>query len=181
MRLDHIFDVATWNRDRGNAIIHAAVDFDLEIRMLSEEKNEFYVDFDALVDSGAEPLSDIWHLHIARMADAIADFQFVYAGTVAKVSRAKMTMPDVRQAASLAQFVQNEMNIMIQLFLDLTSPYVNVNLDECLDIVIDANDKKGTEKVNGKIQKGPDWVDPITTIEKYIRSQVLVAEGEKAQ
>lgn len=175
MRLDQLISIGVWNLERGNAPLGGKVDFDLEIRMLSEEKNEFYIELDQLISGGSDLLgTDQWYKLVAKMADAIADLQFVYGGTVSKISRAVLTMPDTRQSASLQQFVQNELNLMVQIFTDMTSPYGNVNLDECLDLVIDANQKKGKDKVNGKIQKGPDWVDPVIEIEKYIREQLSI-------
>mgnify|MGYP003585073594 CR=1 FL=1 len=173
MRLDQLTSIAVWNLNRGN-INYNKVDFDLEARMLSEERVEYYTAYDAYLDSNIEDMTEEFFDIITEMVDAIADYQFVYGGTVAKISRAHNTMPDNRQIATLTSIAQNDLNIMIQILVDLVAPYGVLNLDECLDMVIEANEAKGTEKIDGKIQKGPDWVDPKVTIKNYIKDTLKI-------
>lgn len=174
MRLDQLQAIAEWNIVRHNVL--DTVDFELEARMLAEEKREFYLAHDTYMFEVSQQTVDTILDALTEMADAIADYQFVYGGTVAKISRAKTTITDMQHSAMLAHAVQNELNLMIQLFMDAIASYGQVNLDECLDYVIEANEAKGVEKVDGKIQKGPDWVDPKSKIRAYLAEQLTIAD-----
>ena len=53
--------------------------------------------------------------------------------------------------------------------LTQTLGFETYTLDKALQYVINANNAKGTKKVNGKIQKGKSWVDPKESIRCLVR------------
>jgi hypothetical protein len=92
---------------------------------------------------------------IVEMVDAWADYQFVAQGTYFKHLGS-----DVPFDFDWVRSTENYMYFTLTKQLKIEPG----TLEKCLKAVIDANNAKGTEKVNGKIQKGPDWRDPKETI-----------------
>jgi len=146
--------IIDWNRVRNGLEFTA----DLEAAMLSEEANEFF---------HASYLVDLF--------DAYCDFTFVAVGTFAKFANCKYeTMQGLRNRAyemkSLEEYIFRTLTQMeIVLRGELTNPYHLKSIrNACLRYVIQANEKKGIEKVNGKIQKGPNWTPPEDNIRMHL-------------
>lgn len=159
MRSDLKPRVVKWNRDRG---LLGSFDPALELRMLSEEANEFYM---------AESLE--------HMIAEYCDFVFVYEGTKAKYYSCKVESPS---QFSLSRERWEELSCWIQELTEsmedlLEDSYLAVKhnlyefdlvIDYAMDIVISNNGLKGTEKVDGKIVKSDKQVDPKIKIKEYL-------------
>lgn len=138
-----ILTIANWNFDRNNNNFSR----ELEERMLQEEALEF-----------KEALQDYWKATsekdkqkaIVDLIDAYCDFVFVLYG-----SEYKMLGADV--SIDLSRY-HNQSNYMLKILQSVGVQFTT--LDKSLEYVVEANGKKGTKKVNGKIQKGSDWYDP---------------------
>jgi len=145
--------VAKWNFDRNNT----SFDVELETNMLAEEAQEFkdgLVDyFNAIKGINQEAILDAK----VELVDAWADFNFVFQGTKFK---ALGTMIDFSGVEETEQYMYTLLNQDLQIN--------GAVLERALDAVIVANEAKGTQKVNGKIQKGDDWVDPKSQIRMYL-------------
>ena len=136
--------VAEWNYKRNNTNFSS----ELELRMLAEEAQEFKdglaMYFNAISDEG--------HLAaLVELVDAWADYQFVLQGSIYKY------------LGSSEPFAWDSVRVQEKYMYELLNVTLGIEattLNSCLQFVIIANNNKGTEKVNGKIQKGSDWVDP---------------------
>jgi hypothetical protein len=147
--------IAQWNYERNNTNF----DPELELRMLAEEAQEFrdgmVMYFETLKDPTL-PVADT----IVEMVDAWADYQFVMGGSVFKYlgSDRLFNWDSIRvQEKYMYHILTDDLKI---------EPYT---LRLCLQAVIDANKAKGTEKVNGKIQKGESWRDPKEAIFEILK------------
>lgn len=145
--------VAKWNFDRNNT----SFDLELEKNMLAEEAQEFkdgMVDYlNAIKGIDQEAILDAK----VEMVDAYADFAFVYQGTRFKALGTMMDFSGVDYTLDYMEMVLKDANIS------------HMVLDAAFDAVVAANEAKGTQKVNGKIQKGADWVDPKSQIRMYLQ------------
>jgi len=148
--------VAQWNYKRNNT----KFDPELETRMLAEEAQEFkdgMVQFMAL--EGQDEVGEVGEVEIiaaiVEMVDAWADYQFVMQGSIFKYLGydTKFDWDSIRtQERYMFNVLTKDCEIPAEV------------LDICLEAVIEANNAKGTKKVDGKIQKGYDWRDPKDTI-----------------
>ena len=145
-----------WNRDRG---LLDKFDPKLELKMLSEEAKEFYA---------AETL--------AHMLAEYADFLFVLDGTKAKFG---------------SQLIDSHLDIdlRVKTYGDIMewANRLRCDMDECIGsalggmyqevsglvnmarrIVIQCNNLKGTKKVDGKVVKNKEHVDPKSLIQEEL-------------
>jgi len=137
--------IVDWNDSRNELVL----DSNLEINMLTEEATEYY---DAKEFVGK--------------VDAVCDILFVGIGTLAKTSKAFHLMP--KGLFGSVDFIITDFvgraeaeGIGQEHFLEF--------LSTCMDIVIDANYNKGTEKdEDGKVIKPTDFVPPEAAIAKVI-------------
>ena len=160
--------ILKWNAKRNN------LDFNIELEanMLSEEASEFFHS-ETLVDR----------------LDAYADFVFVGVGTVYKhlASRHKYFIgiqEDFDQMSTLTEWMNTVREQMIEIISNeiLTlSPTCNYRNEEIIEeilnatveIVVDANEKKGFERdSNGKVKKGDDYVKPEKTIHTLLKEKL---------
>lgn len=160
--------IIAWNRERNNL----KFDIDLETQMLTEEAQEFYQ---------AETLVD--------RIDAWCDFIFVGTGTIIKYLAVKSKCfadqkEMVEQVDFLSSWMEHQRMQMVELLTEEVSdiwPKMHHSeedlLDEllrkCLDIVIDANEKKGTTKdENGKVIKHPDFQKPEKILDALLKKTI---------
>ena len=151
-----ILNIAKWNFDRNNTNFFR----DLEETMLQEEALEFK---DGLQDYWCAPSEHLKQTAIVDMVDAYCDFVFVLYGT-----EYKMLGADV--AIDLSRY-HNQANYMSKCLESLGIDYKTLN--KSLELVIEANSRKGTKKVKGKIQKGSDWYDPKDKIHDLMFGEAL--------
>jgi hypothetical protein len=153
--------IAQWNYERNNTNFNP----ELELRMLQEEAQEFkdglYMYFEVQKGVRLGYISDA----IVEMVDAWADYQFVMGGSVFKYlgSDRLFNWDSIRVQEKYMYHILTD-ELKIEAF----------TLRLCLQAVVDANKAKGTEKVNGKIQKGPDWVDPKEVIKGLLKESLDV-------
>lgn len=146
--------IIKWNKARNGL----AFDPNLEMRMLSEEANEFY---------HAETF--------AHKLQEYADFLFVWEGTKAKYYSQKHKGM-VNMLSGYEGFyklrmwkfsIQSEMEKLLFDKLTHTERFIYTNM--ALDAVITANEAKTSEKdENGKVIKGDNYVSPLSVIEAYL-------------
>ncbi len=136
--------IADWNMERNNLDLNSK----LEIEMIMEEVKEYY-EADTFIDR----------------LDAVADIIFVAVGTYTKATKNFHLVQD------------NYLAPLEMVLTDFVGRYevegINVEITavitEVLNIVIDANERKGTNKdENGKIIKPDDFISPEDTISDYI-------------
>lgn len=141
--------IIAWNRVRNG------LEFDpnLEIRMLSEEFNEFF-----MAETFAQRLQEF------------ADIMFVWIGTNAKYyaqRKDRFNLTDKEHWDEFIDWFEGGFTFCSELIHsemeenDIPESY----LDKVLLYVVEANEAKGIEKVNGKVVKGPDYVSPLDRIE----------------
>jgi len=144
--------VAKWNFDRNNT----SFDMELELNMLAEEAQEFkdgMIDyFNAIKGIDQEAILDAK----VELVDAYADSLFVFRGTQFKVLGTMIDFSGVQETLDYMVHILKSINIS------------DMVLDEAYNLVVEANEAKGTQKVNGKIQKGEDWFDPKHAIRKLL-------------
>lgn len=160
--------ILTWNKKRNNLNF----DIELETAMLSEEASEFF---------HAETLVD--------RLDAYADFIFVGVGTIYKhlAKRHKYFVgiqEEFDQVESLSEWMDTVREQMIELIsneimtLSPTCIYrdetiIEGILNDTVDIVVTANEKKGFERdSDGKVKKGADYVKPEKTIHAMLKGKL---------
>jgi len=147
--------IARWNYKRNNTNF----DPELELRMLSEEAQEFKDGMLMYFEGNTSDRLDA----IIEMIDAWADYQFVMQGSIFKY------------LGSDKSFDWYSIKVQEKYMYSILTDTLGLDpemLNASLQAVIDANNAKGTEKVNGKIQKGPDWVDPKATIKQFLETYV---------
>lgn len=149
--------VARWNFERDNL----GFDMELEVNMLAEEAQEFK---DGMVDYfnavGVEQLEDA----IVELVDAWADFRFVLQGT-------KFKSLGLMADFGSADQTENYMYTCLTEEFYFLSPEI---LELAFDAVVTANEEKGIAKVNGKIQKGSEWIDPKAAIRDLVSQSARV-------
>lgn len=145
-----IFD---WNMVRGK--LDRGFDLDLQTRMLTEESNEFYL---------AYKENDM-----VGMIDAYCDFIFVLRGAQASLIATYFGSDylSYRLALDIVNGATNQ-GFMILEILNKTVPIGPVELEQCLQFVIEANNAKSFDEVNGKTVKGPNWRDPKERIKALV-------------
>lgn len=144
-----IFD---WNLVRG--LLDKAFNPALQTRMLTEESREFYEAYKA---------NDM-----VGMIDAYCDFIFVLRG--AQASLIATDFGDDYGAYKIALDIVNgatNQGFMMLELLNKAVPIGPVELEKCLEFVIEANEAKPKDTVSGKIIKGTNWRDPKDRI-KYL-------------
>lgn len=137
--------IEKWNEDRG------MTDFDpqLEVRLISEETVEL-----------------LTATNLPNLLKELADLTFVGTGTMYKDK--ELVMEDYLNATfdlvSDIVYTYPEM--------ELLQEYDDQGIDiasACVSIVTEANELKGSEKdENGKVVKGPNYVNPEHTITKML-------------
>jgi len=150
--------VAQWNITRDNNNFNK----ELELRLLSEEAQEFK---DALILYVQSANKTAKTLALVDMVDAMCDFEFVLNGTKFKYLGSDKKF-DFNTQDTILEYMVNT------LVIDLDVPYGI--LTESKRAVIKANEAKGTEKVDGKVQKGDLWVDPKDTIKTLLEINDVV-------
>lgn len=149
--------IIDWNRERNGL----KLDPELEVAMLTEEANEFFMS-----------------TNLVNMLREYADFMFVWTGTKAKYLS---YYPDMRMNANC--FLDNQeqfyafekwANKVMDSMGDLVEEElaaINLNTDKhtiirkTLEAVVSANENKGTERDEcGKIAKGPNYIAPDKAI-----------------
>lgn len=159
-----ILRILQWNKKRNDLKFN----IELEAAMLSEEANEFFT-ADTLVDR----------------LDAYADFVFVGVGTIYKHLATKHKYfagieADYDQVSILTEWMQTVREQMLELIsleilsIDPKCTYKDEDiitniLNATLEIVMDANEKKGTERdEQGKVKKPEGFIKPEATIHKML-------------
>lgn len=159
--------IRNWNLTRNGLKFN----LDLETQMLSEEAREFYV---------AQTLVD--------RLDAFIDFQFVFIGTIYKFNATKhenydefaSVLDGMDTLSSWATHVMSEM--VEQLSTELMSycpallyqeAGISEILTEALEIVVSANEQKGTElDENGKVKKPKGFVKPEERLDRMLKKHL---------
>ena len=149
--------IIKWNKDRDNINL----DYDLEIKMLTEERREFW-----LADSLAHKLQEY------------CDFLFVKVGTEFKLECNLFNSINVYLANEVCILAINDLIDDYPLYhhlSDLINYEYKYRLDvdkiisDCLNIIIMANEVKPKKKdASGKIIKGENHTDPLKKIEGYL-------------
>jgi hypothetical protein len=142
-----------WNRDRG---LLENFDPKLELKMLSEEAKEFYA---------AETL--------AHMLAEYADFLFVLDGTKAKFgSQLIPSHIDIDMRLSVYGHILDwadtvEQDIRSCIISALGGNYHEINglVSMARGHVVSCNNLKGSKKVNGKVVKNKEHIDPVDLIQ----------------
>ena len=162
MTLEQLQKIKRWNLLRDNNTFNP----ELERDMLHEEINEFYTEYNAFTVDGKLTLD-----RLTKMADAIADVNFVLGGTMHKFSASsKVNAYELTQYAALLQYAQHELMMMTQLLNDIV-PFAGLDLDYCLSLVIEANEQKSTTRnAAGKITKPDGFIPPDQRIKEYLIS-----------
>jgi len=149
--------IVAWNRDRG---LLKTFDPVLELRLLTEEAKEFF---------NAETFS--------HMLVEYADFVFVKTGTKAKrycnsfpSSFFKSDYANFKALMDWAEEVESEMISILASKAEREDFKVDLEtaIHLALSVVIDNNNKKGSEKVNGKVVKSDNQYKPEEVLEKLI-------------
>jgi len=142
--------VAQWNFERNNT----EFDYELEKSMLEEEAREFkdgLNDYFKALENNEDPT-----YAIVDMIDAACDYMFVASGTEYK------SLGHTKQE-KLVSLIDNTIDYMFHIVANIDGLPSNV-LNDSFELVVKANGAKGKEKINGKIQKGEDWIDPKESI-----------------
>ena len=159
--------VYTWNRDRGLT----KLDPSLEIKMLSEERNEFYMAYDPT--------------HIVQ---EYCDFLFVYYGTEFKIGCTKYESMAMfkcwnSQCEDLFDFIYESKDTMQKRLGHIIENYIgysgcdfvnNISLidkivNKALLYVIEANETKSAKKdSSGKVVKGNKYISPYERIKETL-------------
>lgn len=159
-----ILRILNWNRKRNNLEFNA----DLEVTMLTEEANEFYM---------AESLVD--------RLDAFCDFCFVATGTMVKFAALKTdSAADLLLCCEDMDRLVGYINVTKAQMKDLllgelatyhkAFAYDDNHIDEvfskAMEIVIEANEQKGLDRSeNGKVLKPAGFVRPEAKLEALLR------------
>lgn len=151
-----ILTIAKWNFDRKSNNFNR----ELEERMLQEEALEFK---EALQDYWKATSEKTKQKAIVDLIDAYCDFTFVLYG-----SEYKMLGADV--SIDLSRY-HNQSNYMLNVLQSIGVKLPTIN--KSINYVIEANNRKGTKKVRGKIQKGSDWYDPKDKIFDLLYGEAL--------
>ena len=147
--------IVRWNRERNGL----ALNIDTEIKMLTEEANEFFM---------AETKAD-------RLREA-ADFKFVWVGTLAKClgGRCKNELDFMSRKSFLEDieaWADAEEEAMAEMLEEDGTRHM---LPRAFEIVTRANlAKPKTKNSDGKVIKGDDYVDPIEEIKQLIEEEGL--------
>lgn len=162
MNINQINEIAKWNIYRD-----CCGDFSptLEVAMLSEERQEFYKDYDVFVTTGEYTLDNL-----VKMCDAIADYEFVLGGTMAKAARNNLTPHTASSFVSIMEMAKHDLNMMgAQLAEVLPINPSLYNGEYVLSLVIEANNtKSSTKNADGKITKPTDFCPPDEKIREYL-------------
>ena len=143
--------IAKWNYVRGNTNF----DIELEERMLSEEAQEF--------KDGMQMYFVEYEKALVEMVDAWCDYHFVLQGTIYK---ALGTSSNIDRFKIYERFMWETLTRQLGIHKD--------TLEDCMNVVIDANELKGTAKVNGKTVKGDAWRDPKELITEILKDRSYV-------
>jgi len=158
--------VRLWNINRGNT----KLDFNLEVKMLTEERAEFWL-----------------ATTLPHMMQEYCDFLFVSYGSILKMELMQydsISMYSAWEDYSIALFdlMESKHKMLDRIYFyylkvfhpDSTAATsykatVAHKLIKAMRIVIEANEAKGTEKdVTGKVKKGEGHVDPVEKIKEML-------------
>ena len=159
MTLEQMNKIKKWNLLRDNN----KFDYSLETNMFNEENREFYEIYNAYL------ISEVLTLEaMTKMCDAHADSNFVLGGTIHKASTSVMTHKDYDHYASILAVANHEINLMTQFIAEIV-PFGGLDLDHCLELVIEANEQKSTTRNEyGKITKPEGFIAPDQKIKEYL-------------
>lgn len=150
--------IVDWNRERG--LLDKGFDPQLELKMLSEEAREFYM---------AETLE--------HMMCEYCDFLFVKAGTKAKYFSSLIESPSAfllsrknwNQMEDWIEDVESNMfNLLFCKFKAQGKAGLDKALNFTLSVIINNNNLKGTDKVDGKVVKSAFQENPVKRVEAYL-------------
>ena len=147
-----LMQVTQWNFDR-NKLEYSK---ELEDRLWSEEVNEFKQELLKYLDNPLNKLEVI-----ANMVKEYCDCNFVYYGTVMK-QLGNTKVSDYNFELSMMNTLLIE--VLLKHKVKLYDADKQPTIEEALGIVIEANNKKPKKKVNGKVVKGEDYIDPTVLI-----------------
>lgn len=172
--------VYDWNKSRG--LIDKDFDLDLEIGFILEECSEYFktdnwaVQVDSLIDLAIFSIGAVckWEKDKEKIIDLMVE-------DIGEQDDIKTIMIDIQEELI---FLQNNSELkdiepfMIIFDLAIQGLYIMLhneqNIMDCFGFVLDANDQKGKDTVNGKIVKNDDFVDPCKKIEELIKTRVLM-------
>lgn len=146
-----------WNKDRG---LLEKFDPALELKMLSEEVAEFYM-ADTLAHKFVE----------------YADFIFVFDGTKAKygcqpIKSTVMFEVSVSSYRVLREWAYDMQNTMYAILEEAVgAAMVDAYINTARNIVVTNNERKSSEKRNGKVVKNKDHIDPADLMGQYFASK----------
>lgn len=155
--------IIKWNKKRNGLDYNPQ----LEAKMLSEEANEFYM-ADTFIDR----------------VDAYCDFQFVAIGTQAKIKAERAydsnTLlgsfnSDFNDFSEYIDSTEYQMLHILREDWERMGLYISLQqyLDKSLEIVLEANEAKGTTKgADGKVLKGEDYKKPEDSLEELLKDMV---------
>lgn len=150
--------IVKWNRDR--KLIQQGFDPALELKMLSEEAREFF-----LAETFEHQLQEY------------VDFLFVEVGTRAKFFSMKHESASVLaytlpQWDAMEQWIMDTKYEMRDILVSVATVRLYNNLDDMimdsLKIVVVANEAKGTKKIDGKVVKNSNHIDPVKKIKEML-------------
>lgn len=168
MTLNSYIGTMEWNEVRGLMNLN----LNLENDMLEEEKKEFWDDYRRFRDFEA---GDNKINALTGMVDAVCDYTFVAIGTDAKVSQNTISLNDKIIVQALKADAEKQIGLMTGILTQILGNYFN--LDICYDFVLKANNlKPNKQDVNGKNEKGTQWVDPKGLIKEYLLTLPTIKE-----
>jgi len=144
-----------WNVTRGNTNYSR----ELEERMLTEEAQEFKDGLHMYLNATTE--EGILDAKV-EMLDALLDFMFVFTGTQYKALGSVLD-------DTISRY-KDQMTFMYNTCMQIGITQFQVN--EGYGYVCEANEAKGSKKVNGKVVKGAEWIDPKLRLRSLLQGEV---------
>lgn len=180
--IKHLARVARWNGGPvpeelgGGTRNNTKLDLDYEIALLTDEIKEFYT---ALANND-----------LVEMIDGYCDTKFVKLGIDFKYGmqnyayNSSTNLVVLKTSIEGKAYIDDLYNEHTVIMLEVLGTYgiTQQMLDECFDVVCEANEQKGTVKNEfGKTIKGPKWVNPADKIRLIIeanQSKLIVVGDE---
>jgi hypothetical protein len=151
--------VYRWNYYRDN------MQFDAEVEgmMLAEEHQEFLDAYEKMLEEIKNEKVDVDKVveYVALMMDSYIDYLFVFAGTLSK----EFYNAEFQNQDGIYIFIDIMDSILSEIF---TEKYFR----KAFKIVMEANEKKKKDKLNGKILKGSDFEDPLPKMKELVAKPV---------
>lgn len=165
-----LMQVAKWNYLRNGLVYNE----ELEINMLNEEEQEFKDALKMYFDSTNSLFNETACLDaVVDMVDAYCDFTFVYYGTKVK-SMGTLANIDLSSKLSIMNTMLTEVLIThgVDMFQKMEAPII----EQCMSLVIEANEAKPIKKTKAKVSKGSDWKDPKQAIKELLVEKGFIAD-----